>query len=347
MNSRFFIRSLAGCLAFSLSAAVWAEEAPFPRLPRSQFKSGESVLRAFRPVVKSAAQATVRIVEASDGPRETPRALGVIVDRSGLILTKASLLASSNAARLADGRLLKATVLASDAESDTALLKVDAGNLPVIAWSDRTPEVGQFLATVAPDEDPVAVGIVSVRNREIAPEKGVLGIAVTDDKPGPKVTEIIPESGAAKAGLKVGDLIVEIGGEAIQSVPALLERLGGHRPGTALIVKVRREDQTVAVNAVLGRRPGNGPDRGEFQNSLGGELSVRRDGFASVLQHDTVLSPQECGGPVVGLDGKALGLNIARAGRTESYALPASAVVSLLAELRAKAAPAGTTAQKR
>jgi serine protease Do len=39
-----------------------------------------------------------------------------------------------------------------------------------------------------------------------------------------------------------------------------------------------------------------------------------------------VLRPIDCGGPVVDVDGKVVGLNIARAGRVESYALPSSLV---------------------
>ena len=44
------------------------------------------------------------------------------------------------------------------------------------------------------------------------------------------------------------------------------------------------------------------------------------------IQHDSVLNPGDCGGPLVDLEGKAIGLNIARAGRVESYALPAGIV---------------------
>jgi serine protease Do len=52
------------------------------------------------------------------------------------------------------------------------------------------------------------------------------------------------------------------------------------------------------------------------------------------LQHDTVIRPADCGGPLVDLDGKAVGINIARAGRTESYAIPAEDVIALIAELK-------------
>ena len=45
----------------------------------------------------------------------------------------------------------------------------------------------------------------------------------------------------------------------------------------------------------------------------------------------------DCGGPLVDLDGAAVGLNIARAGRTESYALPADVVIAAVKTLRSAA----------
>ena len=60
---------------------------------------------------------------------------------------------------------------------------------------------------------------------------------------------------------------------------------------------------------------------------------MRRAGFPSYLQHDTILKPQDCGGPIVDLDGKVIGINIARAGRTETYTIPADAVRPLLFDM--------------
>jgi serine protease Do len=74
-------------------------------------------------------------------------------------------------------------------------------------------------------------------------------------------------------------------------------------------------------------------ERQNIQNQMGGKLSVRRSGFDKILLHDTVLRPEECGGPIVNLKGEAVGLNIARAGRTESYALPVSIVKQRIEEL--------------
>ena len=46
-----------------------------------------------------------------------------------------------------------------------------------------------------------------------------------------------------------------------------------------------------------------------------------------------VISPIDCGGPLIDLEGNTIGFNISRAGRTESYAVPTSAILPLLYDL--------------
>ncbi len=66
---------------------------------------------------------------------------------------------------------------------------------------------------------------------------------------------------------------------------------------------------------------------------MGSELSKRRDGFPVILQHDSVVKPADCGGPLVDLEGHVIGLNIARAGRVESHAVPSETIRPLLEDL--------------
>jgi serine protease Do len=99
-----------------------------------------------------------------------------------------------------------------------------------------------------------------------------------------------------------------------------------------LTVEVKRGEGKVSVQAKLGKPQQDG--RANMQNTIGGAISERRSNFPQVLQHDTVLKPSDCGGALVDLDGKAIGLNIARAGRVESYALPAEIIVSLIDDLK-------------
>jgi serine protease Do len=55
-------------------------------------------------------------------------------------------------------------------------------------------------------------------------------------------------------------------------------------------------------------------------------ISEVSTGFGDVLAHDAIVWPEQCGGPVVDLDGHVVGLNIARFDRTATHALEAKAV---------------------
>ena len=70
-----------------------------------------------------------------------------------------------------------------------------------------------------------------------------------------------------------------------------------------------------------------------MMNRLGAVPSRRDGNFPNVFQHDTPLFPEQCGGPMVDLDGQVVGLNIARRGRAASFALPAQYVKTLVSEM--------------
>jgi serine protease Do len=107
-----------------------------------------------------------------------------------------------------------------------------------------------------------------------------------------------------------------------------------YNPGDKLTLEVERDSQVVKLEASLTSSiPGMRPDREDFQNHLGTDLSQRRFGFPTVFQHDTVVKPVDCGGPVVNLDGQVVGFNIARAGRTETYAIGTPALAKLMYEM--------------
>jgi S1-C subfamily serine protease len=76
----------------------------------------------------------------------------------------------------------------------------------------------------------------------------------------------------------------------------------------------------------------------ESDSRVNGPRNIRLSGFDRVIQHDTVLDPDECGGPVLDTAGRVIGMNIARAGRVVSYSLPSSLIlpemVSMLEEAR-------------
>jgi serine protease Do len=299
-------------------------------------RNNSRVLAAFRRAVVGPAQSTVRV--QCDGE---DAALGTIVGADGWILTKASELKGKVVCRLPDGRGFSARVVKTDERYDLALLKVEARRLtPVRWWESSTAPVGNWVASPGLGRDPVAIGVVSVAARTISTPRepwaldpeggGYLGIGLEPSGSGAKVGKVMNGTPAAKAGIKVDDIILSIGGKETRDNESLMAVLMGFKAGDEVMIRFKRGGQEMSLKVKLTRRPGN---RGDFQNRLGSKLSNRRIGFPTILQHDTVLKPSDCGGPIVDLDGNVIGINIARAGRTESYAIPSEAVLPLLREL--------------
>jgi serine protease Do len=299
-------------------------------VPRWQLTDGPQVRAAFRDVVKDARDATVSI--ACDGKHA---GFGGVVDSDGWIVTKATPLCGKMQCLFQDGHVLPATVVAQNREYDLALLKVDAKGLPALNLDDAsTPPVGSWVASVGRTKDPVAVGIVSVAPRAIPAQAGFLGVVLDEELA--VVREVAEKGAAEKAGVKVGDRIVSVSGKEVATREELKKAIGAYNPGDEVQLVIDREGESLDMEVTLmGQFPGLIMGRSDFQNSLGGKLSVRRFGFPTAFQHDTVLNPTDCGGPLVNLDGHVVGFNIARAGRTESYALPTSAVKEVLAEMMA------------
>jgi serine protease Do len=325
-------RSLA-LVALTLGlVCLSARHATAQALPEDVLKNGDRFRAVFRPVAADTRPSTVRILTNGDAA-----ALGIIVSADGHILTKQSQLRGKVTVRLSDGRELDARRVATDNVSDLALLKVSAKGLTPAQWSDDEPAVGAWLVSVGLDSSPVGVGVVSVDAREIAPQRGVLGIYLDDHPNGPIVTDVFDGSGAAEAGLTAGDIITAVDGVTVPTRSALLDRIAQFRPGDSLRLVIRRGEKQERLLATLGNESTTIVDRQAKQNMMAGPLSIRSGGFDRAIQHDTVLRPEDCGGPVVDLSGRVVGLNIARAGRVESYALPAATVRPILSKLMSDA----------
>ena len=74
-----------------------------------------------------------------------------------------------------------------------------------------------------------------------------------------------------------------------------------------------------------------------------GRLSEKTGGYPDVIQHDIPLPPELCGGPLFNLNGKCVGVNVSRAGRTKTYAIPSDEIVELLEiKMMEKSKPKGS-----
>jgi serine protease Do len=134
------------------------------------------------------------------------------------------------------------------------------------------------------------------------------------------------------AGINVDDLLIQVNSKIVTDRVSCLDAISRYKVGAEIGLKIARGKEELEVKVKLVKRP---LTRTELQNNMGSALSNRRGGFPLILQHDCVLRPSDCGGPLVDLDGKALGVNIARAGRVATYAIPAQAVREVLADLMA------------
>jgi serine protease Do len=276
-----------------------------------------------------------------------PAALGVVLRKDGYILTKASEIGGKLTCKVG-GREFPATIVKNDDEHDLALLKVDENSLPPIAWAegDSLP-LGAWLVTPDAGGKPLGVGIVGVAARHIPQtprillqNRATLGVRLEYSAPYARVIDVTPGGPAEKAGLKVDDMIVDFDGKDMPNPAAVGRILAAHQPGDKLTLEIRRGNKTVKPVVVLAPSDQlapllSGPPARALAtlSQAGGSISIRHSNFPTALTHDTVLQAAQCGGPVLDLDGRAIGLNIARADRTACYAIPATALQPVIAGL--------------
>jgi serine protease Do len=84
---------------------------------------------------------------------------------------------------------------------------------------------------------------------------------------GALVAQVVPGSAAAAAGLKPGDVITHVNGEALQRSGALSSVIGMAAPGDKVKLTVWRERGAIDIEAKLGGAPG----AGEAVAEAGGE----------------------------------------------------------------------------
>lgn len=341
MLTRLFV---AAVLALSVGGPASAQV--------SLARDTSKLMIPFKQVVEKARESTVR-VRCDD----KNASLGTIVSAQGHILTKASELNGKVTCRLNDGTEYDATILSVHKSTDLALIRIDVDRLTPVTFSDsKKVPAGNWLAAAGTGGDPLAVGIVSVSTRNLKGEqadatlsanRGFLNVIVmaVKDMEGVRITDLIENGAAARAGLRKDDVITEVSGRTINDQKSLRETLDEFRPNDTVTVRVKRGDDELTVKVKLDRDK-SPPSREVFQNTMGSELSGRRTGFPSVLQTDMVISPKDCGGPVVDLNGKVLGVSIARAGRVETWILPSEAIRPLLSDMKTGKFPPMTVSKK-
>jgi serine protease Do len=266
---------------------------------------------------------------------------GFIVSADGTILTNAHVVrdAAEVTVRLTDRREFKAKVVGTDPQTDVAVLKIDAKDLPTVKLGDPSSvRVGEWVVAIGSPfgfENTVTSGIVSAKARSLPDgtyvpfiqtdvavnpgnsggplfnlrgevvginsqiysrsggyqglsfaipidtavqvkdqlvrhgkvTRGLLGVMIQevnqslansfglDQAQGALVSRVTPGSAAAKAGLKSGDVILQLDGEPINRSIDLSSRVATMAPGTKAELEVWRDGKRQRVAVTVGEAP--------------------------------------------------------------------------------------------
>ena len=102
-------------------------------------------------------------------------------------------------------------------------------------------------------EGVVRRGWIGVEPADLSPE--LRETFQTKATRGVLITGVLQNGPAAKAGIRPGDVIEEVGGQKIGSVPELLTQVAALKPGVATVFKVQRRDNDLALTVTPGQRP--------------------------------------------------------------------------------------------
>lgn len=150
--------------------------------------------------------------------REQGLGSGVIVTTDGYIVTNNHVVEEADelTVSLPDKRIFKAKVVGTDPKTDVAVIKIDASNLPILAWGDaRQLQVGEMVLAVGNPfglSQTVTMGIISAVGR------ANMGIVDYED--------FIQTDAAINPG-NSGGALVNLKGELIGIPSAIFSQTGG------------------------------------------------------------------------------------------------------------------------
>jgi serine protease Do len=310
-------------------------------------------------------------------PPQSGLGSGVIISADGFIATNNHVVQGADEVLVAldDGRELKAKVVGRDPQTDIAVIKVEATDLPAITFADSSKiEVGDRVLAIGNPfgiGETVTTGIVSAKGRRaglgldyedfvqtdaaINPGnsggalvdvegrligintailsrsggfqgvglavpanlvsqvadglvksgkvvRGYLGVGAQDLTPtlaeslgldtkrGALVSDVQPDSPAAKAGLKNGDVITGLNGQPIEDSNRLTFTVGAISPGTKLDLDIVRDGKKETVKVTAAERPASANRRGR-DASEPEELAKNDEGVLNGVAVDD-LAPQ-------------------------------------------------------
>lgn len=174
---------------------------------------------------------------------------GFIIDQDGYILTSAHVVADADEVKvgLTDAREFTASLVGIDPRTDIALLKISAGNLPVVSIGDPSKlQIGEWVVAIGTPfgfTNTVTQGIVSAKGRAL---------------PGDKIIPFIQTDAAINPGSSGGPLF-NLNGEVVGISSLTSSRRGGYVGASFVIpidVAIRVKEQLLKYGTVRRGRLG-------------------------------------------------------------------------------------------
>ena len=268
--------------------------------------------------------------------------LGTVVSTDGLIVSKNSLVDRNGRCIFSDGKQWPYRVIATDQRRDLCLIEVKRKPTFPVKFDDLpkaiSPTVpGTISVSIGRNRTVAAWGVVTLPSYDFQieqTERFELGallskfpVSSTGPITGVEVLRVSPRTLAEQMGLMVGDQIRHLNGQKIRTrdqIDTIVRKLQvGDLLTASTVDRFGRSKQishrvSAKGNTSMHDRWGGGP------------YSKRRFGFGRTLVHDSVLNPENCGGPLVGLKGELLGVNIARSMRVASLAIASEDVLNFV-----------------
>jgi serine protease Do len=286
--------------------------------------TGSAVTAAFEPQ-RAVLQTSSAVI--LNGRKEV--IYGVVVSPEGHILTKASEMEGLDDLSVTVDRVnyKEVKILATDPQWDVALLKIEANGLVPVVYAPTSgiPHGSWVVANGATSRTArrALAGIISAKIREVPAAGGpALGVVLSSKTKAIQIDAVTDGSGAQEAGLQKGDVIVSIEGKKVSKIEDIAEALKDRKAGTKVKVVCRRGGKEFAADVRLAAKGEMFADTMNRNDMMSGDFSERRSGFPRVMQHDILGSSRVTGGPLLDLEGRCVGMNIARANRAESFAIP-------------------------
>lgn len=264
-------------------------------------------------------------------------AYGVVVSADGHVLTKASQIREKEqlTVTIDRHRFENADVISTNEEWDVALLKVDATKLVPVSYSCETnvPQGTWIVVNGATSRTQrrANIGMISANAREIQPSGGLaLGIVIKNLPNRLEIEKVTPEGGADEAGLKAGDVIVAVDDRPLSNIEELSVALAQRKAGDKARITINRSGKKLTTDVHITAKTELFDISANRNDEMSGDYSKRRSGFPRVIQHSVMGNSQTMGGPVIDLNGHCVGMNIARASRAETFAIPSAELKELV-----------------